>query len=69
MTCSEGNALEYLAVHATHVACDKNRTAALSLDADEGNEGKCRKDGNQSQKAQYDVRQAFEHSVEDVLQR
>ena len=58
--------VERLAVHAAHVACHKDGTAALSLDEDVGNECKDGEHGEQNQKAQHDVCQTLYRSVEDA---
>ena len=69
MTCAEGEAQECLAVHAAKMPCCEDGAAALSLDTDEGNKGEDREDGEQDEKAQYDVCQAFDCPVDDASQR
>lgn len=60
---TEGEAQELLAVHAAEMSGRKDRSVALPLDANVGNQGEGRKDGEQDDEAQHDVRQTFDYSV------
>ena len=69
MACTESKALKCLPIHAAHMSGNKDWASTLPFDYDEGKGSKYGEDGEQDKKAQHNVCQTLNQSVDKALQR